>query len=246
MNGLRQGGTWFLGLLAAVPALGASSATPAPGAGGPSVGGALLLPAGRTYLEEPASLPPEKRFALSLNLATVGVGAAKYAAVYPLEASWNLGRGFAIGPTATFSGTYQQGETRYGLSGFGAQASYGLGRGGALSDGLYVQAFYSRYSVSASQTTQLMGMPVPLEGSVPVNSVGGTLGYQWVWPSGLRLSAGVRATYLASNSDGIEIMGESASAMRNDPVVRQFVDVPVLEDQSGWYPVPELSLGFAF
>lgn len=207
----------------------------------------------RIDLEEPA----KPRFlSLSVNTLPIGAGVALATPIVPIEAAINLGKGFSIGPTLTFSGTYKYQETDFSLSGYGAQAAYSFGSD-ALADGFYVQAFYTRYKVSAMRMVDMAGgmgmggmgmnMMMPMEGSIPVSSYGAGVGYKWVWKSGFRLAASVRATHFASDSSNIELMGENANdSGLNDPTLRQFVDIPVIQDQAMWLPVPELALGWAF
>jgi hypothetical protein len=195
-----------------------------------------------------------------INTAALGVGVGYGAPVLPIDLGIRIAGGLSIGPTFTFSGTYRYQETDFKLSGIGGQLLYNFGHS-AIADGFFLTASYQRYSVSA---TQMMNMPmpggaefgapamaIPMEGSAPVNAYGAGLGYQWVWKSGLRLAAGVRAVLLNTDADGINLMGMNREELNqfgqamNAVGASSQVDIPVIENRSQIVPLPEISLGWA-
>lgn len=196
-----------------------------------------------------------------VNTAPVGAGLALGMPVIPIDLGVRIAGGLSIGPTFTFSGTYRSEETDFKLKGFGGQLMYNFGRS-AIADGFFLTASYQRYTVSATQMMNMGGggemgefggaMALPMEGSAPVNAFGAGLGYQWVWKSGIRLSAGVRALMLQSDADGITLMGmnreelaQFGQAMNAAGGGSSTVDIPVIENRSMIVPMPEISLGFA-
>lgn len=195
-----------------------------------------------------------------LNTAPLGAGLALGAPVIPVDLGIRIAGGLSIGPTFTFSGTYRSEETDFRLKGIGAQLMYNFGRS-AIADGFFLTASYQHYSVSATQMMNLAGagagaelggmIAIPMEGSAPVNAFGAGMGYQWVWRSGIRLAAGVRAVLLKSDTDGITLMGMNREELSqfgealSQVGMTSKVDIPVMENRSLLIPMPEISLGFA-
>ena len=123
----------------------------------------------------------------------------------------------------------------------------------AIADGFYLNGFYQHYTLSGTKMTTIsnLGISIPLEGSLPIDSIGGGVGYQWVWKSGLRISAGIQVAYLKTDASGLNLMGMSGgdlsmlgAGMSSTPI-SQNINVPLIQNQSALIPMPELSIGWS-
>ncbi len=190
------------------------------------------------------------------NTLATGVGSALGTPLVPIEAGIRITDNLSIGPMATFSGSYKYEDADFSLAGYGAQATWNFGKG-AISDGFYLQGFFQHYKLSATkmvpipdmgvamgmgQSMPMGGMSLPLEGSMALNSMGGGLGYQWVYQSGLRIAAGVKVAYISSDTSTLEVMG-----MGQDQItpITQMLNVPMIQDRSAIIPMPEVTVGWA-
>ncbi len=188
-----------------------------------------------------------------LNSLPIGLGAALGAPVIPLEAGIRIFSGLSLGPMATFSGKYRYQETDLSLSGMGVQAMWSFGQS-AIADGFFLHGFYQHYTLSGTKMTTIsnLGFAIPLEGSLPINSMGGGVGYQWIWTSGFRISASVQVAYLKTDASGLNLMGMSGNdlSMMNSVAsgspVSENVNVPLMENKTALIPMPELSIGWSF
>ena len=188
-----------------------------------------------------AELTPN-RFGVRINTVETGLFAAVGHPLGSIAGDIRLGSRFVVGPLFAWGPLQKFENAKLGFWDLGIQgAVYFSGR--AMQDGWFLRAYFTHFTAWATAVVNQSNVPVEAMGSVGFDALGGSIGYAWVWKSGVTLTLGIGAERFSSDTPSFSLSGTDPNS---GAVVKTEVDLPNFAGQHIILPMPEITLGYLF
>lgn len=184
----------------------------------------------------------ERRFGIRINTVETGLFAAIGHPLASIAGDIRLGSRFVVGPLLAWGPMQDIQSVKIGFWDLGVQSAFYFS-GKAMRDGWFLRAYFTHFMASATTEINQNNVPVEARGSAGFDAVGASIGYAWVWRSGVSLTLGIGAERFSSDTPSFSVSGTDP---KSGAKVKTEVELPNFAGEHITLPMPEITLGYVF